>query len=146
MTGSADRNPRFVDAILDWRWTWFLARLALVSAYLLGGISKLLDWRLALAEMAHFGLHPPALFAIATLTVELVGSALLLAGRWVWLAAGMLSVFTTLAAIIANPFWTMQQGQERFMATNAFFEHLGLIGGFVLTALIAQQGRRRPAP
>jgi uncharacterized membrane protein YphA (DoxX/SURF4 family) len=95
--------------------------------------------------MAHFGLHPPAAFAVSTMTVELVGSTLLLAGRWVWFAAGMLGVFTMLAAIIANPFWTMQQGQERFMATNAFFEHLGLIGGFVLTAIIAQHERRRLA-
>lgn len=142
MTDTTGRNPRFVDAILDWRGTWFLARLALVSAYLLGGITKLVDWPSALAEMAQFGLHPPALFAAATLAVELVGSALLLAGRWVWFAAGMLGVFTMLAAIIANPFWTMQ-GQERFMATNAFFEHLGLIGGFVLTAVIAAHDRRR---
>ena len=142
MTNGTGRNPRFVDAILDWRGTWFLARLALVSAYLLGGITKLLDWPSALAEMAQFGLHPPAAFAVATMTVELVGSALLLAGRWVWFAAGMLGVFTMLAAIIANPFWTMH-GQERFMATNAFFEHLGLIGGFVLAAIIAKRGGAR---
>jgi uncharacterized membrane protein YphA (DoxX/SURF4 family) len=116
-----------------------------VSAYLLGWITKLLDWPSALAEMAHFGLHPPVLFAVLTITVEFVGSTLLLAGRWVWFAAGMLGVFTMLAAIIANPFWTMHQGQERFMATNAFFEHLGLIGGFVLAALLAQHGRRRLA-
>ncbi|GLV23568.1 hypothetical protein TomTYG45_00110 [Sphingobium sp. TomTYG45] len=36
--------PRFVTVILDWRPTWFLARLALVGAYLLGGIVKLTDW------------------------------------------------------------------------------------------------------
>ena len=30
-------------------------------------------------------------------------------------------------------------GQERFMATNAFFEHIGLIGGFIALAMIAQR-------
>ncbi|MDH6170826.1 hypothetical protein M2282_006006 [Variovorax boronicumulans] len=25
-------------------------------------------------------------------------------------------------------------GQERFMAANSFFEHLGLVGGFLLVA------------
>jgi hypothetical protein len=28
------------------------------------------------------------------------------------------------------------------MATNAFFEHIGLVGGFVLVALIAERDRR----
>jgi hypothetical protein len=29
------------------------------------------------------------------------------------------------------------------MATNAFFEHLGLIGGFILAALVAELAQRR---
>ena len=67
--------------------------------------------------------------------------ALILAGRLVWLGAGMLGVFTVLAACLANPFWAMQ-GAARFAATNAFFEHLGLAGGFVLAALVAEHARR----
>ena len=42
---------------------------------------------------------------------------LILSGRLVWLGAGMLGVFTALAAFTANAFWTMQ-GQERFAATK----------------------------
>lgn len=138
-----DRSPRFVDAVLDWRWTGFLARLALVGAYLLGGIVKATDWNAALAEQAHFGMNPPALWAALTIGVEIVGPLLILSGRLVWLGAGMLGVFTLLAAITANAFWAMPAGQERFMATNAFFEHLGLIGGFVLAALVAEMDARR---
>ncbi|MET3722621.1 DoxX family protein [Sphingomonas trueperi] len=136
-------DPRFVDAILDWRPTWFLARLLLVGAYLLGGLVKLADWPGAVAEQAHFGMHPPALWAALTIAVELVGPVLILTGRWIWLGAGMLGVFTLLAAFTANAFWTMPPGPERFGATNAFFEHLGLIGGFVLAALVAEQAKRR---
>lgn len=136
------RDPRFVDAILDWRWTWLLARLALVGAYLLGALVKLGDWPSAVAEQAHFGMRPPALWAAATIAVELVGPILILAGRFVWLGAGMLGVFTVLAAITANPFWALS-GSERFAATNAFFEHLGLTGGFVLAALVAEHARRK---
>jgi uncharacterized membrane protein YphA (DoxX/SURF4 family) len=136
-------DPRFVDAILDWRPTWFLARLLLVGAYLLGGLVKLADWQGAVAEQAHFGMHPPALWAALTIAVELVGPVLILTGRWIWLGAGMLGVFTLLAAFTANAFWTMPPGPERFGATNAFFEHLGLIGGFVLAALVAEQAKRR---
>ncbi len=59
----------------------------------------------------------------------------------------MLGVFTGLAALAANAFWTMH-GDARFMATNAFFEHIGLISGFVLAAVIAEhvgRGRARSA-
>lgn len=136
-------DPRFVDAVLDWRPTWFLARLLLVGAYLLGGLVKLADWQGAVAEQAHFGMHPPALWAALTIAVELVGPVLILTGRWIWLGAGMLGVFTLLAAFTANAFWTMPPGPERFGATNAFFEHLGLIGGFVLAALVAERAKRR---
>jgi uncharacterized membrane protein YphA (DoxX/SURF4 family) len=137
------REPRFVDAVLEWRPTWFLARLLLVGAYLLGGIVKASDWPAAVAEQAHFGMNPPQLWAALTIAVEFVGPILILSGRLVWLGAGMLGVFTLLAAFTANAFWTMPPGQERFMATNAFFEHLGLIGGFVLAALVAELERRR---
>ena len=140
---TAARTPRFVVAILDWRWTGFLARLALVGAYLLGGIVKASDWTAAVAEQAHFGMHPPALWAAVTIAVEIAGPLLILSGRFVWLGAGMLGVFTLFAAITANAFWAMPAGQERFMATNAFFEHLGLIGGFVLAAMVAEMEARR---
>jgi uncharacterized membrane protein YphA (DoxX/SURF4 family) len=135
------QNPRFVDAILDWPATGFVARLALLSAYLLGGVTKLGNWPSAVAEQVHFGIHPPALTAALTILVELVGSALILSGRLVWLGAGMLGIFTLLTAFIASPFWTMT-GQARFVATNDFFEHLGLVAGFVLVAMLASRGRR----
>ena len=137
------RDPRFVDAILDWPPTWFGARLLLVGAYLLGGIVKLTDWQGAVAEQAHFGMTPPAIWAALTLAIELIGPLLILSGRLVWLGAGMLGVFTLLAAFTANAFWTMPAGPDRFAATNAFFEHIGLIGGFVLAALMAGQVKRR---
>lgn len=148
---SIDRTPpagrlAFVGAVLDFKPTAFLARLALVSAYLVGGMDKLGDWPAALAEQSHFGLTPPALWAGLTIAVELIGAflvlggRLILQGRLVWLGAGMLGVFTFLAALVANAFWTMPEGPERFGAMNAFFEHMGLVGGFVLVAILARKG------
>ena len=142
MTTLSAGKTRFVDAILDWRWTAFLARLALVGAYLLGGIVKASDWSAAVAEQAHFGMHPATFWAALTIAVEIIGSLLILSGRLVWLGAGMLGVFTLFAAITANAFWAMPAGQARFMATNAFFEHLGLIGGFALVAIVAKAAQR----
>lgn len=135
-------TPRSIIAILDWPPTSLIARLLLVGAYLLGGIVKLADWPGAIAEQAHFGMAPAALWAALTIAVELLGALMILTGRLVWLGAGMLGVFTLLAAVVANPFWAMT-GQDRFMATNAFFEHLGLIGGLILAAMVADGARRR---
>lgn len=133
-------NPRFVSAILDHRATWFVARLALTGPYLIGGLVKLTNWEAAVAEQVHFGIAPAAFFAALTILVELAGSAMILSDRLAWLGAGMLGVFTLFAAIVANAFWTMA-GPDRFMATNAFFEHLGLIGGFVLIAMVSRHRR-----
>jgi len=97
-----DSEPRFIHAILDWPPTWFLARLLLVGAYLVGAIVKLLDWDAAVAEQVHFGMSPPALWAGLTIIVELVGPALILNGRFVWLGAGMPRGFPKFAAMVAN--------------------------------------------
>jgi uncharacterized membrane protein YphA (DoxX/SURF4 family) len=134
---SSTGAPAFVDAMLASRWTGPLARLALVGAYVQGGLVKLLDFPGAVAEQAHFGMEPAASWAAVTIAIELVGALMVVSGRWLWLGAGMLGVFTGLAALKANAFWTMV-GQERFMAMNAFFEHIGLIGGFVLAAMLSR--------
>jgi uncharacterized membrane protein YphA (DoxX/SURF4 family) len=117
-----------------------LARLALVSAYLIGGFNKLFDFAGAIAEQEHFGLHPGWLWASVVIIVELVGSVLVVANRWVWLGAGALGVLTAVAMLTANNFWVMAD-HDRFMALNAFFEHLGLIAGLVVVA----QAASRPA-
>jgi uncharacterized membrane protein YphA (DoxX/SURF4 family) len=136
MTAIAESAPRWVVTVLRWDWTLVLARVAIASSYLIGGLDKAIDFPAAVAEQAHFGLQPAWLWASVTILVELGGSLLLVWGRLVWLAAGGLGVLTGVAALVANNFWTMQ-GTERFVATNAFFEHLGLIGGLALAAAIA---------
>lgn len=137
-----DRTPPLIASVLNSGPTGFLARLLLVSAYLVGGFAKLGDWPAAVAEQAHFGLTPPALWAGLTIAVELIGPLLILSNRLVWLGAGMLGVFTFFAALVANAFWAMPAGPERFAATNAFFEHMGLVGGFVLVAMLARKETR----
>ncbi|WP_414643652.1 hypothetical protein [Bosea sp. (in: a-proteobacteria)] len=46
-----------------------------------------------------------------------------------------LATFLLAATFIALRFGEMPAGQGRMMATNAFCEHVGLIGGFPLIAL-----------
>lgn len=77
----------------------------------------------------------------AALLVELAGSARVIFGRWVWLGAGGLGVLTLVAMLTANNFWSLT-GHDRFMAWNAFFEHLRLIAGLVLVSVMAARTQR----
>jgi len=112
------------------RW---LALLALCAAYLQGGLTKAFDFAGAVAELQHFGVAPAAPLAVLTIVVEIGASVLILTGIYRWAGALMLAGFTLFASFLANRFWEMVP-PERFMAANAFFEHIGLIGGFVLVA------------
>jgi uncharacterized membrane protein YphA (DoxX/SURF4 family) len=112
------------------RW---LALLALCGAYVQGGLVKLMDFNGAQAEMAHFGLHPAHLAAAAVILLELGASALVLTGRLRWLGALALAGFTAAAALMANRYWEAP-ADARFMTMNAFYEHIGLAGAWVLVA------------
>ena len=69
-------TPSWIRTILTWAWLSPISRIALVSAFLIGGIQKIIDFPGAVAEQAHFGLQPAWLWATAAIVVELVGSAL----------------------------------------------------------------------
>ncbi|WP_266168777.1 DoxX family protein [Dyella subtropica] len=112
------------------RW---VALLLLCAAYLQGGFDKAVDFAGAIAEMQHFGLTPPAPFAAATIAMEFGASLCILTGFYRWLGALALAVFTLMATFMAARFWELPLPQ-RIPAANTFFEHLGLVGGFLLVA------------
>lgn len=126
---AAMARPVFGSTALRW-----VAWLGLCAAYLQGGLVKLSDFPAAMAEMAHFGLAPAPVFAVLVIALELGASALILIGRLRWLGALALGGFTLLATLLALRFWELPPGQERFMTAHSFFEHLGLVGGFLLVA------------
>jgi uncharacterized membrane protein YphA (DoxX/SURF4 family) len=51
----------------------------------------------------------------------------------------------TVAAFAADSFWTLQ-GAERATAANAFFEHISIVAGFVLAAMIANRQAQTKFP
>ncbi|AZS21853.1 MULTISPECIES: DoxX family protein [unclassified Caulobacter] len=117
------------------------ASALLTLPYWWSGLTKLADFKVARAEAAGFGLEPSAVFVALVIAVQLGGSALLIVGRWSWLAAGALGVFTALATLIAHPYWMIAEPAARFHALNTFLEHLGLIGGFMVAAALAETER-----
>ena len=118
-----------------------LAATLLTLPYWTSGVAKLFDLAGALGEARHFGLEPAALVVAVTILVQIGGSLLIIVGRQAWLGAGALGVFTAIATLIAHPFWQVADPIARFHERNTFFEHVGLIGGLMLAAIL----RRRKA-
>src|SRR6266568_4745615 len=130
-----------IGSLVATRPVHFIALLGLCAAYIQGGLTKLFDFNAAVAETRSFGLPFAAAATAATIVTELAGSALILTGIYRWLGALWLAGFTLFATFVANRFWEMQPPQ-RFMVENSFFEHLGLIGGFLLVAWLDLRKRQ----
>lgn len=117
------------------------ARVLLTCAFWWSGVVKLTHFDAAVDETSALGVPWPALAAAATIVVQLVGSALVIADRGAWLGAGALAGFTLIATLLAHPFWSAAGGAAgRNLMT--FLEHLGLIGGFLL--VMRHAGRSSP--
>lgn len=126
------RNAFFTDSLVSRACHW-VALLLLCAAYLQGGWNKATDFGSALAEMEHFGFGRSAPLALAVIVLELGASLLILSGYLRWLGALALAAFTLAATFVANRYWNLAL-PERAMAANGFYEHLGLVGGFLLVA------------
>jgi uncharacterized membrane protein YphA (DoxX/SURF4 family) len=127
--------PRLIERLLDLPAVAWVARLALASPFLVSGLVKLLDFAGAVEEVAGLGLRPPAPFAVMVILAQLGGSALFMTRRYCWLGAGVLAGFTVLATLLAHPFWAFE-GPDRGRQTAAFFEHLAIVGGFAMAAVL----------
>lgn len=125
--------PTSIHSLLAATWFGYFARTVLTFMFWGSGLSKLIDFNAGAAEMAHFGLVPGAAFNAATLVVQLVGSALIIANRWAWLGAGALAVFTALTIPIAHDFWNLQEPM-RTVEFHVAMEHITVIGALLVVA------------
>ena len=132
---------RLIGLFLQAPATAAAARIVLCLPFWWSGLTKLLDFSGGTAEMAALGLEPAWLFNALTIFVQLGGSLLVILNRWTWLGAGALGVFTALATVLAHQFWTLD-GTQRIRELNTFLEHLAIIAGFVLVAMIGVAGLR----
>jgi uncharacterized membrane protein YphA (DoxX/SURF4 family) len=125
--------PPSIKALLTSPFVGWIAMLGLCAAYIQGGIDKALDFHSAVFELQKFGVSWPAQMTLATILTELTGSLLVLSGVYRWLGALWLAAFTLVADFIANRFWGTTLPARELME-NGFFEHLGLVGGFLYVA------------
>ena len=134
--------PGFIPSALAWPGTALIGRMLLTLPFWWSGVAKLLDFPGAVAESRGLDLHPAVPIVVATITVQLLGSLSVISGRWRWLGAGALGVFTAAATLLAHGFWTIHDPAVRVQQMTTFLEHIGLIGGFVLSAVTLEA----PAP
>jgi len=117
---------------------------ALVAApFVVSCVAKLTDFRGAIAEVRELtGFAPAGLVAAAVIVTQLGGSVLLFCpGLWAVFGAVWLAAFTAVATLAAHAFWTMRDA-ARVANTNAFFEHVAIVGGLLLCALVSLRGVR----
>jgi transmembrane protein len=132
--------PRFIQALLANRAVAFAARVILTFPFWGSGLDKLINFSGGVAEMRQFGLEPAVAFNVAVFTTQLVGSALIISGRHVWLGAGALGVFTALTIPVVHHFWAMQ-GPAALHAFHTAAEHIGTIGGLITVAVLSARAR-----
>ncbi len=94
-----------------------------------------------MAEVQTLRVPRPAVVTVLVILTQTVGAALLLIDRTVWLGASALALFTLAATILAHPFWRERGGEFRRELTT-FLEHLGLVSGLVLAAVVTQNAER----
>lgn len=127
-----------IQSLLRSRWLYHLGAIVLTYVFWWSGLNKVFDFAGAQAEMRHFGLNPPALFALLTILVQLGGSALIIIGsRLAWLGAGALAIFTLATIPLAHRFWEME-GMVAFLEKALVQEHITVIGGLLMAAVLAE--------
>ncbi|WP_219701849.1 DoxX family protein [Marinomonas lutimaris] len=124
---------KILEELLAKVWFERIAFMGLVIVFIYSGIDKLLHFDQAIAEFSSLNMEPAWLLVLLTIGVQLGGSALLFFRRYTVLGALMLAVFTAMATLIAHRFWEAP-ANNYVPELNAFLEHLGLIGAFVLVA------------
>jgi len=117
------------------------ARVVLCLPFWWSGLTKLFYFSGGTAEMADLGLPMPGVFNALTIVVQLGGSVLVIANIQTWLGAGALGVFTAMATLLAHQFWRVQ-GLDRARQLDTFLEHLAIIAGFVLAAILSHRAAR----
>lgn len=135
-------TPTWVTSLLNARAFQLLARVVLTTPFWAACIQHTIGWKDWMGTMAHFNLHPPVLLGLLSIVTLLVGTVLVVfSNKWAWLGAGALAVFTALTIPIAHAFWSMQ-GQAAMTEFYTVLEHISIIGGLMLAAILASREPR----
>ena len=108
-----------------------VARILLVTLFLVFGWDKLANYSGALAYMAQVGAPLPALAALVAIVMEVAVACAIAVGLWTGPLAILLAIYTLGTGIIGHPFWAAE-GAARYMDAINFYKNISIIGGCLL--------------
>ena len=109
------------------------ARVLFAVLFLPAGIAKLTGFSGTVGYIGSVGLPLPAVGAVLALVEEIAGSLALLAGFQTRLVALVLALFTLVASVFFQPFWSVAADQA-FVTQLLFFKNIAVVGGLLAVA------------
>ncbi len=101
----------------------FVARILISTLFLLNGVFKINNYKGTVGWMESFDL--PEILIIPAIIIEIIGSILIIVGFKAQIAAGFLSIFCIITAVIFHNDFSDQ------MQLNSFLKNIALAGGFL---------------
>ncbi len=133
--------PAVIARLLDQPAFLVLARLVLTLPYWTSGCRRLFNLAASVDEIEAYGLRPAGPINWLVIFVLLGGSLLVIVNRRAWSGAGALAIFTLATIPIAHDFWNLNgHGASNELAIA--LQHVGLIGGLMLAAILSRQSPR----
>lgn len=111
-----------------------VARLLLVSEFLVAVNGKIFGWTGQAAYMAGHGMRFVQPLLAAALAIELLGSLALITGVQANRAAAVMFVYLGIVSVTLHDFWR-QSGASGGMNETQFFKNLGMMGGLLMIAV-----------
>ena len=120
-------------------WVLLAARTLLALVFLVSGIHKLVWHQKAIDEFKQDRIPLIPITLPGTIILHLLGSACLILGIYVQVAALLLAVFTVIATLKVHCFWTMQS-EQRLDVSRMALANLGIVGGLLLLVVVDADG------
>lgn len=126
------------ETFLRGRGVEIAALTLLVAPFAISGASKAVDFAGAIDEVRGLsGLEPAWIFAALVVLAQLLGALAVVFGRRAVIpGAAALAGFTCVATLLAHAWWT-KDGIDRVRDFNVFWEHVSIVGGLALAAILA---------
>jgi putative oxidoreductase len=124
-----------------------VGRILLASLFVLSGFSKIAGFDGTVGYIASAGLPMPAVVAVLTILLELVGGLMLVVGLLTRPVALATAVFTLLAAFLFHAYWSVPEA-ARMSQYLSFWKNISIAGGMLVLAAfgpgaISLDARRR---
>jgi putative oxidoreductase len=109
----------------------FVARLLIVSEFLIAVNGKISGWSGQAAYMTAHGMHFVQPLLAAALAIELLGSICLITGFQARIAAAVMWLYLGIVSLRLHDFWN-QSGMAAGGNQTQFFKNLGMMGGLLM--------------